>query len=121
MNIATYLARVYPDPPCWALVADVYTAELGLRVDEYRTINNSARAAAKAFRFALHASQHGFAQIAEPQQWCVVLMGKSASLGLHHAGVYVDGKVLHALPEGNLHQDLASLRDGYQLMEFWAR
>lgn len=121
MNIADYLAKAYPEPPCWALVADVYTAELGLPVNEYRTINNSVRAIAEAFRFALHASQHGFAQIVAPQQWCVVLMGKSRSLGLHHAGVYVDGKVLHALPAGNLHQDLPGLLDIYPVMEFWAR
>lgn len=121
MNLTPYLARVYPDPPCWALVTDVYTTELGLRVDEYRTINNSARAAAQAFRFALHASQHGFVQIAEPQQWCVVLMAKSRSLGLHHAGVWIDGKILHALPTGNVHQDLASVMDAYPIMEFWAR
>lgn len=121
MDVATYLPKVYPDPPCWALVTDVYQAELGLPVHEYRTINNSVRAIADAFRFALHADKHGFAQIAEPQEMCVVLMGKSRRLGPHHAGVYTGGKVLHALPTGNVWQDMASLGDLYQFMEFWVR
>lgn len=130
MNVAAYMEKVYPDPPCWALVADIFINVRGVPVDEYSEITNSirqvaadlrARAAAAAFRLVLRKNAHGFAQIAEPIDYALVLLGQTPTLGLHHAGIYYQGKVLHALSTGTLYQDLASLRDQYQLMEFWAR
>lgn len=121
MNVNEYLAKQYPSPPCWALVADVYSAELGEPVTAYRTINSSLRAIASTFRIAMHKSQHGFEQIEVPGDFAIVLLGRSPSLGLHHCGVFYDGKVLHALEDGNLYQDLASLADTYQVMQFWGR
>jgi hypothetical protein len=122
MNVATYQARQYPNPPCWALVADVYAHELGQAVDECKTVTSSVREIASAFRLHLHKAAHGFAQVAEPVDFAVVLMGKkSERLGFHHAGVFYGGKVLHATPDGTLYQDLPSLRDAYPLMEFWSR
>lgn len=119
MNVSDYMAKVYPNPPCWDLVADVRTTERGQAVDVYQTVSGSIRAIASAFRLTLHKGQHGLAQIDEPVDFAIVLMGKSARLGLHHAGIYYQGKVLHALENGTLYQDLASLRDEYELMEFW--
>lgn len=121
MNTNTYLASQYPSPPCWQLVADVYRRELAAGVLDYCTINASVRAVASAFRLALYKSDHGFAQIAEPVDYCVVLLGKSASLGLHHCGVYYAGKVLHGLATGNQYQDLASLLAEYPLHEYWSK
>ncbi len=121
MNVNEYLGRQYPAPPCWALVVDVLQTERGQAVNEYKTVNSSIRAVAAAFRIALHKSAHGFAQVAAPVDFCVVLMGKTPALGMHHCGVYYQGKVLHAHAEGNLYQDLASLRDAYQVIEFWAK
>ena len=121
MNIAEYQAKVYPNPPCWALVADVYRNELSDGVDNFSTVSNSVRQIAKEFRFRLHKGRHGFLQVEEPRDYAVVLMGKAERLGFHHCGVFYDGKVLHANPEGTLYQDLSSLRDAYPLMEFWAK
>jgi len=121
VNVNDYLARSYPLPPCWALVADVYTHELDQPVHEYRTITDSVRAIAATFRLELHKAAHGFRQALAPQDMDVVLLGRSVELGVHHAGVYWQGSVLHALPTGNYFQDLASLRDQYQLVEFWRR
>lgn len=121
MTIAKYMQRVYPSPPCWELVADVLTTERGLEIDAYKTITSNVRSIASAFSLHLHKSPHGFAQIAEPVNFAVVLMGKTEKLGLHHAGIFFDGKVLHAKDSGTLYQDMASLRDEYPLMEFWAR
>jgi hypothetical protein len=121
VNVNDYLPRVYPSPPCWALVADVYASELEDTVDDYRTINSSVRSIASAFRLVLHKSVHGFRQVEEPQDFTVVLMGRTAKLGLHHCGVFYGGKVLHALESGTLYQDLASLAAEYPLMEFWAK
>lgn len=126
MNVSEYQAREYPSPPCWALVADVYDRELDDVVDRFGTINGSVRQIASAFRLQLHKDAAGFHQVAEPSEFAVVLMGKTRRLGLHHCGVFVEGKVLHALEDdiGNqqvLHQDLLSLRDTYPLMEFWAK
>ena len=116
-----YQARQYPTPPCWALVADVYARERAQAVDTYKTVNASIRAIATAFRLQLHKGAHGFAQVDEPQDLCVVLLGRTLRLGPHHAGVYWQGSVLHALDAGVMFQDLASVRDVYGLVEFWAQ
>ena len=119
-DVNAYLGRQYPHPPCWALVADVHARELGLDLNAYQA-GASVRSIADAFRLALHTTDHGFARLPAPRELCVVLMGRSAKLGPHHCGVYTGGKVLHALDGITLHQDLASLRDGYPLLEFWGR
>lgn len=121
MNVNAYLAKQYDSPPCWQLVADVYTSELAQPVTEYKTVNASIRTIASAFRIALHKSPEGFARITEPAEYCVVLMGKSAAMGLHHCGVYYQGRVLHGLTEGNRYEDLSVIGDSYELIEFWAR
>lgn len=124
LDVADFQARVYGDPPCWQMVADVYTSVLGQEVEEYKTISTSVREIAAAFRLVLHKGAHGFARVEEPVDFAVVLMGKTQKLGLHHAGIFYGGKVLHALPAsdgGTLYQDLASLQDAYPLMEFWSR
>lgn len=121
MNVADYQAKQYPSPPCWALVTDVYILELGQQVDAFSTISDSVRQAAQAFRLQLHKDAQGFHRINEPQDLCLVLMGKTKKLGFHHCGIYYAGKVLHALDEGVLYQDLPSLRDTYPLVEFWSR
>lgn len=121
MNVNAYLSKQYESPPCWQLVADVYTSELAQPVTEYKTVNASIRAIASAFRIALHKSPEGFARIAEPVDYCIVLMGKSAAMGLHHCGVYYQGRVLHGLTEGNRYEELSVISDGYELIEFWAR
>jgi hypothetical protein len=118
---AAYLGRAYPSPPCWSLVADVYATARGQSVLAYRTVTSSIRAIAAEFRLQLHKSAHGFAQIAEPQDLCIVLLGKSRAVGVHHCGIWWQGHVLHALDSGVLLQDVASLSDQYEIMEFWAR
>lgn len=118
---AAYLGRTYPSPPCWALVADVYASARGQDVLAYRTVTSSIRAIAAEFRLQLHKSAHGFAQIAEPQDLCIVLLGKSRAVGVHHCGIWWQGHVLHALDSGVLLQDVASLTDTYELIEYWAR
>lgn len=121
MNVNDYLARTYDAPPCWQLVADVYDRELQQTVTDYRTINSSIRAIASAFRIALHKSPAGFAQIDAPRDFCIVLMGRSQSMGLHHCGVFYEGRVLHALADGNRYEELSVVGDAYAVMEFWAK
>lgn len=124
LPISDYMAKVYADPPCWDLVADVFTSHLGLTVQQYlewKTVSNSPREIAKAFRLVLHKGQHGFSRIEEPADYALVLMGKSAQLGLHHCGVCYGGKVLHATPAGTYYEDVHSLQEVFPLMEFWAR
>lgn len=121
MNVNDYLGRQYPFPPCWCLIADVYTNELADTVSDYKTVNASIRAIAGAFRLALHKSAHGFAQIAEPVDYCVVLLGKSARTGLHHCGIWYQGRVLHMLEGGGRYEEMSVIGDEYALIEFWAK
>ncbi|MCZ2498133.1 hypothetical protein GN316_15315 [Xylophilus sp. Kf1] len=117
-----YLSRAYVEPPCWQLVADVYATERGQGVTEYRTVTSSVREIAQAFRIALHKNADGFGQITAPQDLCVVLLGTHPRLGMRHCGIYWQGSVLHAVSgAGVLFQDMASIRDAFSLMEFWAR
>lgn len=121
MIVNDYLVRQYGQPPCWELVADIYASELDQTVNDYRTINSSIRAIASAFRIALHKSPAGFAQIDAPRDFCIVLMGRSHSMGLHHCGVFYDGRVLHALADGNRYDEMSVIDDGYPLVEYWAK
>ena len=123
MNVNDYLEHVYlgPQPPCWQLVSEVYMAELGQTVKEFRTINNSVRSIASAFRIALHKGAHGFEQVAAPADFAVVLLGKSVEIGLHHCGIWFDGKLLHALESGNYYEEMSAIGDRYALVEHWAK
>lgn len=121
LDINVWMARVFDDPPCWQLVASIYTEVLGAPVDEYKTVSSSVRDIARAFRLVLHKGVHGFSQIAQPVDFAVVLMGRTTTLGLHHCGLWYDGRVLHATPKGTVHQALNSLQAEYMLMEYWFR
>lgn len=121
MDVNSYLEKQYPSPPCWSLVVDVLTAERGETVQDFKTINASIRAVASAFRLNLFKSAHGFAQIQEPIDFCVVLLGKTARLGLHHCGIFYNGRVLHMIESGGQYQEMAVINDEYRLVEFWAK
>lgn len=121
MNINDYLAKQYPTPPCWALVADVYHNELALPVTEFKTVDKSVRGIAAAFRLHLSKGTHGFSRITELQDYAVVLLGKSSEIGMHHCGIFYDGKLLHALESGVYYDDFSGVQDSYALIEYWSR
>lgn len=127
VDVNAYLARGYGDAeqrPCWLLVADFYQRELSLPVTEFKTIDSSIRAIARAFRLALSKGAHGFVRVPEPVEFTVVLLGKTPRIGLHHCGVMVGGNLLHAVEPGIggvVYESLTSVRDVYPLIEFWAR
>ena len=121
MNVNSYLAKTYGPQPCWELVADVCASELGAVAVEYRAVNRSIREMAGAFRIALHKDPHGFSQVREPADLCIVLLGKNQRIGIHHCGIYFAGKVLHAMPGATLYEEIASVQDRFQLVEFWAK
>lgn len=116
-----YLAKSYGPQPCWDLVADVYANELQAVPVDYKTINRSVREMAAAFRLAIHKAAHGFRQVDEPVDMCIVLLAKRASVGIHHCGVYVDGSVLHAMPGITLFEPLSTVRDSFEVVQFWAK
>ena len=120
MDAQKYLDRVYGQPPCWELVADVYRTEFSSDVGRYAVITGTIREAAQRFALHLATDPHGFVRITGPVEGCVVLLG-SPRAGLHHAGVYSDGKLLHALRESVMLEPLESVRDRYKLIEFWSR
>lgn len=121
MNVNDYLAKQYSAQPCWELVADVYATEFSTVPVDYKTINRSVREMAAAFRIAIHKNAHGFVQTAEPVDGCIVLLGKTPEIGVHHCGVYWQGGVLHAMASGTWYEQLSVIHDQYALVEFWAR
>lgn len=121
MDINTYLAKQYGPQPCWELVADVMATERAVVQVDYKTVNRSVREMAAAFRLAIHKSAHGFVQVSAPVDFAIVLLGKRASMGVHHCGIYYAGKVLHALPGITVHEELSVIRDGFEIVEFWAK
>jgi hypothetical protein len=120
MIINDYLSKQYGAQPCWELCVDVLTSESGIVPLTFRTINRSIRQMSSEFRIALSKGQHGFAQITEPVDLCVVLLGKSECVGIHHCGIYFDGRVLHAMPGSTMYEELTVIRDGFAVVEFWA-
>jgi len=121
MDVNTYLAKTYGAQPCWELVADVYATELDAIPVDYKTVNRSIREMASAFRLAIHKSAHGFAQAAEPEDMCIVLLGKTEKIGITHCGIYYEGRVLHAMTGTTLYEELSAIRDRFALVEFWAK
>lgn len=121
MNVNDYLVKQYGPAGCFSLVSDVYMNELKSILRQYKTANTSFKAIAGAFRIALHDNLHGFIQVESPQEYCVVLMAKLAEGHPHHIGVYYEGKVLHALPSGNLYQDVSSIGDQFKRLEYWVK
>ncbi|WP_041742281.1 hypothetical protein [Collimonas fungivorans] len=121
MDINSYLAKQYSAQPCWELVADVYDRELQAIAVGYKTVNRSIREMAGAFRIAIHKTAHGFEKIDIPVDLCIVLLGKTEVMGIHHCGIYFQGKVLHAMPESTLYEELSVIKDRYSVVEFWAK
>ena len=121
IDINAYLAKTYGPQPCWELVADVYDTELSSVPVDYKTVNRSVREMASAFRIAIHKSAHGFVQVSEPVDLCIVLLAKNARVGIHHCGIYHDGSVLHALPGVNLFEPLSVINDAFEVVQFWAK
>ncbi len=117
MDINTYLARQYDLPPCWSLVSDVYTSELGCSISKY-TSSTSFKDIANAFRLALHNRDHGFIEVGTPSDYCIVLLGKKLNSPPHHVGVFYKNKILHALATGNLYQDISSISDQFKLIRY---
>lgn len=115
MNINKYLRKRYKYPPCWCLVVDVHRNELGLKLQNYQSNDESTLAIAKEFRKRLAQGAHGFNKLDAPENMSVVLMSKPG----YHVGIYYSGSVLHAGKNGVQYQPLYVLKDQYKLVEFW--
>lgn len=120
MNVAAYQIKQYETPRCWGLVTDVYQNVLSADPLHVRSITESMRHASRAFRLRLHKDDIGLLQITEPRDFAVVLMWPTAKRRHPHCGIFYDGKVLHATEAATLYQDLASLGDAYEVMEYWS-
>ncbi|MEC5213326.1 hypothetical protein RCH06_001872 [Polaromonas sp. CG_9.5] len=121
MIVNDYLAKDYGLQGCWSLVADVVATETGATPLTFRTINRSVRQMASEFRIALSKGQHGYVESAEPVNLCIVLLGKTERVGIHHCGIYFEGKVLHALTGITLYEELSVIRDAFEVVQFWAK
>lgn len=121
LDVDAYLARSYPAPACWNLVADVYHRELAADPTQVQTVSEAMRSAARAYRLALFKSRDGMHQVSEPRDFAIVLMWPTAKRRQLHCGIYYQGSVLHALDTAPVFQDLRTLRESYALMEFWAK
>lgn len=121
MDISTYIRKQYGPQPCWELVADVLASE-GRTVEiGYRTVNRSVREMANAFRIAIHRCAHGYQQVSVPSDFDIVLLSRKPAIGIHHCGIWFDGKVLHAEPTMTWYEEESAVRARYPLVEFWSR
>ena len=66
MDTSPYLDRVYGQPPCWELVADVYATEFGSDVGRYAVTTGTIREAAQKFALHIATDPHGFIRLTEP-------------------------------------------------------
>lgn len=121
MIVNDYLSKDYGPQGCWSLVADVVATETGDTPLTFRTINRSVRQMASEFRIALSKGQHGYLEIAAPVDLCIVLLGKTERMGIHHCGICFDGKVLHAMTGITLYEELSVIRDAFEVVQFWAK
>jgi hypothetical protein len=121
MNISDYQAKIYGPQPCWELVADVLANERQVVPVEYRTIDRSVRQMAAAFRLEIHKGAHGYQQTETPEDFAIVLLAKSERTGIHHCGIYFDGRVLHALPGATVYEEMSVIRDAYEVVQFWVK
>ena len=121
MNINDYLAKDYGPQGCWSLVADVVATETGDTPLTFRTINRSVREMASEFRIALSKGQHGYVEIDTPVDLCIVLLGKTERMGVHHCGIYFDGKILHAMTGITRYEELSVIHDAFEVVQFWAK
>lgn len=119
MDVNKYLSREYESPPCWLLVADVVREELGATVNRFKTVNSSVVALSGTFNQRFEKDKFGFVQLDAPVDLCVVFLGRNRRTGVHHAGIYYNGGILHAIDDGIYYQDMASMGDTYKVMEFW--
>jgi hypothetical protein len=124
MNVQYYLGRIYNNPPCWNLVSEIYKNEVKFEFpvilyprDERCDIEKYAQ----AFRIEMAKNKHGFEKIIEPTNYCIVLMSKLKNNTIHHCGVFYNGKIIHATEKAVINQDIFSLRDLYNYMEFWSK
>ena len=121
MQVSHYQAKQYGPQPCWELVADLYATERKALHVGYEQKDRTLRGMADAFRLAVHHNQNGFKCVGDPSDYCIVLLGKNQRIGIHHCGVYFDGRVLHAMPGITLFEPLSVIRDRFELVEFWAQ
>lgn len=80
---------------CWGLISSVYSEMLGTKITDYKLTTGSIREKMTEFTAALANGSHGFTQIdkGEIKNFDLLLFeGKK----LHHVGLWLDGKVLHA-------------------------
>lgn len=121
LDVAHYRSIPLPEPRCWALVTAVYEDQLHTQPSRVRAINGSLREAARLWRVRLHKDTEGMEQLQQPRDLAVVLMWPTPARRDLHCGVYWRGSVLHATATGVQYEGIASLRDAYPVMEFWAK
>jgi hypothetical protein len=121
LDVGFYQGLTFDEPRCWSLVARVYADTFSRNPAEVRSVNETMREAARTFRLRLFKDPNGVEQITEPRDYAIVLMWRTIERRRPHCGIYYSGSVLHASEGGTvLFQDMASLRDNYPVMEFWA-
>lgn len=120
LDVLAIQHKRYPEPRCWSLVADVYLNVRGIDPLQVSTVTETIREASRTFHLKLHKDAQGLHRVEQPVELCIVLMWPTDRRSHAHCGIFYGGKVLHATETATLWQDLASLKDSYRAMEFWA-
>jgi len=105
---------------CWSLVALVYRDLFGNQLVDYSAEENSFQSISAAFTAAFAEGEHGFIQIDEPEDLCVIVMKHSK---LQHCGIWFQGKVLHATSAARqvILQDEKDAVRQFKSVEYWQK
>ena len=119
MNVIEYMQKAYSDPPCWDLVADVYTNEVVPKArSHWESLRTEDRI--KWFSRATVSKEVPFIALldAQPSQNYDVYYYTNPDK-TPHVGVYYDGKILHATSRGVFYEYPYRISDEFELKGRW--
>lgn len=105
---------------CWSLVALVYSDFFDEKLADYASKDKSFQSIAAAFTAAFAEGKHGFTQIDEPVDLCVIVMKHKL---LTHCGIWYEGKVIHATSAARqvIMQDEKDAVRQFKSVEYWQK
>ncbi len=121
IEVGKYLGREFHwrNYNCWDFIRDVWLDHCGVDLGRRTPDSITTQDFLKAFsgqEFDVH--NRIVHQIAQPEEPCLVYMSRPNSLS--HVGVWVQGRLLHLRPRGNVvHEDFELASIGFPEIRFY--